>query len=245
MFTSILIIITGYLTATLSGLFGMGGGVLLMGILGSFYSVGIAMILHGFIQAISNGSRAFFLRRSIKWNIIPFYGCGVLVAVVIGGFFFWVPRKSTIFLVMGFFPFISLLFNKGNLSLNMMKKGHSFFCGILVMTTQLLAGASGPILDIFYNKSALNRQEVVATKAFTQAFGHIIKLFFYIKAINIIEFKENFPMDIVPFMLLVTLIGTYTGKKLLIKVTDIQFKKWGQRLVLSVGMLFLYRGFFS
>lgn len=245
MFTSILIIITGYLTATLSGLFGMGGGVLLMGVLGSFYSVGVAMILHGFIQAISNSSRAFFLRKSIKWNIIPFYGCGVLVAVVMGSFFFWVPRKSTIFLVMGFFPFMSFLFYKANLNLNMMKKGHSFFCGILVMTIQLLAGASGPTLDIFYNRSSLNRQEIVATKAFTQAFGHIIKLLFYIKAINVIELKENFPMAIVPFMFLVTLIGTYTGKKLLTRVTDIQFKEWGQKLILSIGMLFLYRGFFS
>jgi uncharacterized membrane protein YfcA len=245
MFTSILIIITGYLTATLSGLFGMGGGVLLMGVLGSFYSVGVAMILHGFIQAISNGSRAFFLRRSIKWNILPLYGCGVLVAVVMGSFFFWVPRRSTIFLVMGFFPFISFILNKGNLNLNMMKKGHSFFCGILVMMTQLLAGASGPTLDIFYNGSSLNRQEIVATKAFTQALGHIIKLLFYIKAIDVIEFKENFPIEIVPILLFVTIIGTYTGKKLLTQVSDLQFKEWGQRLILSVGMLFLYRGFFS
>ena len=45
------------------------------------------------------------------------------------------------------------------------------------MAAQLIAGASGPILDVFYNGSSLNRREIVAT-AFTQAVGHLIKLAF-------------------------------------------------------------------
>ena len=49
------------------------------------------------------------------------------------------------------------------------------------MATQLIAGASGPILDVFYNGSSLNRREIVATKAFTQAMGHLIKLAFYLR----------------------------------------------------------------
>ncbi|MGK0338243.1 MAG: hypothetical protein ACJAYE_001322 [Candidatus Azotimanducaceae bacterium] len=49
-----------------------------------------------------------------------------------------------------------------------------FFCGILVTTAQMLAGASGPLLDIFYVQSKLSRYETLGTKAITQTLGRFI-----------------------------------------------------------------------
>ena len=46
------------ITAAISGVFGMAGGLLLMGVLTAFTPVATAMVMHGFIQIISNFSRA-------------------------------------------------------------------------------------------------------------------------------------------------------------------------------------------
>ena len=45
--------------------------------------------------------------------------------------------------------------------------------GVVVSATQLLAGASGPLLDVFYLNTPLNRYQVIASKAITQTLGHV------------------------------------------------------------------------
>ena len=44
--------------------------------------------------------------------------------------------------------------------------------GAFIITLQLLAGAAGHILDVFFQKSRLDRKTIVATKAVTQVTGH-------------------------------------------------------------------------
>ena len=61
----IFILIATFATAFLSSIFGMLGGLILMGILISFLSVGPAMVLHGLIQATSNGYRELGLIEMI------------------------------------------------------------------------------------------------------------------------------------------------------------------------------------
>ena len=50
-------------TAFLSSIFGMLGGLILMGILVTIMPVSSAMILHGLIQLTSNGYRAWLNRK--------------------------------------------------------------------------------------------------------------------------------------------------------------------------------------
>ena len=60
-------------TATISGILGLGGGMILMGVLTSILAVEAAMILHGVTQLASNGSRAFIHRQNIRWGIFPLF----------------------------------------------------------------------------------------------------------------------------------------------------------------------------
>ena len=70
-------------TAAISGIFGMAGGLILMGVLASFTPVATAMVLHGFIQIISNGSRAILHRRHLAWPLIGRYAIGVIGALLV------------------------------------------------------------------------------------------------------------------------------------------------------------------
>jgi len=60
----------------ISGIFGMAGGMILMGILLLFVPVAQAMMLHGAAQLASNGWRAWLWRAHIRWRGVGFYLLG-------------------------------------------------------------------------------------------------------------------------------------------------------------------------
>ena len=78
----LIIIIATFATAFLSSIFGMLGGLILMGILVSILSVGPAMVLHGLIQTTSNGYRAWLNRKDIKWKVILMILTGSLISLI-------------------------------------------------------------------------------------------------------------------------------------------------------------------
>ena len=78
--TQILLLILVLATATVSGVFGMAGGLMLMGGLTIAMPVAAAMVTHGAVQFVSNGWRAVIHRRHIDWRIIAFYGAGSAIA---------------------------------------------------------------------------------------------------------------------------------------------------------------------
>ena len=82
MWLSALLLVSVLLTSILSGILGMAGGMILMAILVSTVSVATAMMIHGVVQATSNGSRAWLLRSHIQWRILPTYivGSGAALA---------------------------------------------------------------------------------------------------------------------------------------------------------------------
>jgi len=67
---TLIIILATLGTAFLSSIFGMLGGLILMGILVSIMPVSQAMVLHGLIQLTSNGYRAWLNRKDINWSIV-------------------------------------------------------------------------------------------------------------------------------------------------------------------------------
>ena len=78
-----IILVATIVTATISGIFGMAGGLILMGVLAAFTPVATAMVLHGFIQIISNFSRAALLWKHISWAITGRYALGIGAAITL------------------------------------------------------------------------------------------------------------------------------------------------------------------
>ena len=135
------------LTSIISGALSMAGGVILMGVLSLLLPVSAAMVLHGVAQTASNGSRVVFHRTHILWPVLIPYLIGALAAVAIFTVFIFVPQKVLIFIGVGLFPFLSLAI-PDQLNLDIERPVVATICGFLVTATQLVAGASGPVLDL-------------------------------------------------------------------------------------------------
>src|SRR5258705_7472140 len=57
----------------LSGVFGMAGGMVLLGVLLNYFDVATGMILFSVIQLFANGWRVFHWRRYVLWLIFGWY----------------------------------------------------------------------------------------------------------------------------------------------------------------------------
>jgi len=95
---TLIIILATLGTAFLSSIFGMLGGLILMGILVSIMPVSQAMVLHGLIQLTSNGYRAWLNRKDINWSIVTTLIVGNIIALAGLVFIAFVPDRITVLL---------------------------------------------------------------------------------------------------------------------------------------------------
>ncbi len=237
-----LVVIVVVLTSTLSGFIGMGGGMILMGVLASVLPVQKSMVIHGFVQLISNSSRAYGLRHHIFWKILPVYFLGMVSALLFLSQLVFMPSKQLIFICLGLFSFMTIV-SKNFLFLDITKNMYALVCGFLVTVVKLTCGASGPLLDVFYLNSNLNRFEVIATKAITQSLGHLFKIIYYSWFVGgLVRDPQNYSYVFLFGVGCAAVLGTKIGKSILGRLEEQKFNKWSQYLILVIGSVFLVKG---
>ena len=226
------------ITSIISGVLSMAGGMILMGVFGFFLSVPAAMVLHGIAQAVSNGSRVWLHRHHVRWNVLLPYAAGSFITLAIFISVAFIPNKAVLFILIGSFPFLTFVIPK-RVNLDMVYWPVSFFCGLLVTATQMLAGASGPVLDIFYIQSSLTRFEILGTKAITQTLGHLIKLSYYAYFLTL---NIDLPWWICPSIVIAAIFGNWLGKKIVDRMNDASYKKIGKIAIMVVGGAYIAKG---
>jgi uncharacterized membrane protein YfcA len=243
-----LILAATLITAAISGIFGMAGGLILMGVLASFTPVATAMVLHGFIQIISNGSRAFLHRRHLAWPLIGRYAIGIIGAllVIVAVSTIWRPSQSMVFILLGLTAFLVWIPRKWA-NIDVERPLQAEICGFLVQTLNTLAGVAGPLLDLFFVKTMLPRQTVVATKAATQVMAHAVKIAFWgfplFTLLGAPDGAAGFPpLWTLAAVLPLSMFGTWAGGLVLARMTDASFRTWTKWIVTVTGAVYLIQG---
>lgn len=228
-------------TSVLSGVFGMAGGLVLMGVLLAILDVAPAMALHGFAQLIANGTRAVSLFNHIHWRGISFYLIGFFVAAVVMWFVSFSPSQPIVYITLGVMPFVALL--PWTPKLDFKRPIDAVICGLVNTLAHLTAGVSGPILDLFFVRSEMNRFQMIGTKAFTQCLGHILKMIYFGILLNSAdELLAGFPIWF-PFVIVVlSIVGTRFGGMILKSLSEELFRYLLRRLFLVVGSIYLIMG---
>src|SRR5262249_60451099 len=88
------------------------------------------------------------------------------------------PSKAAIYIGLGLIPFAAYALPR-QLTPDITRPGAPYLCGAFIILLQLLAGAAGHILDIFFQKSPLDRRTIVGTKAVTQVTGHVYRIAYF------------------------------------------------------------------
>src|SRR5215217_7470780 len=147
-------------TAFLSGLFGMAGGMILIGVLLMLMPLPTAMVLHAITQMASNGWRAFLWRAHIRWRPVCVYLIGCALALGLWSLTRYVPDKPIALLLLGITPFMARLM-PSNLKPNPDSIWQGSFYGFICMGLMLMTGVSGPLMDTFFLGGNFGRREVV------------------------------------------------------------------------------------
>lgn len=230
------------ITSFISGVFGMAGGILLMGFLLYFLPVGTSMVLHGYIQFISNFNRSLQIRQHIYWkSMLPFL-LGLATAIALFTGLSIQLEKKYVYYLLGILPLFGFL--PRSLAFDFAKKPHAYLCGFSSLSMQLMSGVNGPLLDVFFIRTNLSRHQIVATKAFTQSISHVLKVLYFILLggvglSDITVLPVWFYIACIP----VSIIGTYMGIKVLNRMSDKSFLAYTRWILLIIGCYYLYQGY--
>jgi uncharacterized membrane protein YfcA len=235
----VLVALTTLATSFISGLFGMAGGLILLGVLLIFLDVAPAMVLFGTIQTVSNGWRATLWFRHVDWSIVWRFLVGSTLLFFMMRSVALLPSKATLYLTLGLLPFAAYLMPQ-RLTLDIMRPGMPYFAGALIIVLQLMAGAAGHILDVFFQQSGLDRRTIVATKAVTQVTGHVYRIIYF--GSFAATFDDSIPWWAYAAAIGLTVAGTSLAAVVLGRMTDAGFRAWSRRVTIGVSISYLARG---
>ena len=225
----------------ISGIFGMAGGMLLIGFLLFVLPVQIAMVMHGVTQIAANSWRAFLWRQHVKWSVVLRFGADCATSLVTFSFFSFVPDKSMVLIAIGLTPFLALAVPR-RIAPNIEGPGQAFMAGVIGGAIQLVSGVTGPLLDIFYVRTGMTRQVNVATKAAAQVTGHLTKIVYFGVIVARPAGHETTEWLVMAFAVVFAVIGTNLSRSLLDRMSDKQFYHWTRRVILALGAVYVGQG---
>ncbi|MBI5262347.1 MAG: sulfite exporter TauE/SafE family protein [Bradyrhizobium sp.] len=225
-------------TAFLSGLFGMAGGLILIGVLLALMPLPTAMVLHAITQMASNGWRALLWRAHIRWRPVAVYLIGCALALAVWSLARYVPDKPVALLLLGVTPFMARLTPKG-LKPNPDSIWQGTFYGSVCMGLMLMTGVSGPLMDTFFLGARFDRREIVATKAACQVASHFTKLIYFG---GIIEQAATLDPVVAAVAVAASMLGTTLARRILEGMSDHQYRVWAGRLITTIASYYILHG---
>jgi uncharacterized membrane protein YfcA len=220
-------------TAFISGVFGMAGGMILMGLLLAL------MPLASATQIAANAARAWLWRQQVCWPIVACYAAGALIAVAIIAFGPVTPTKPMALIFIGLMSLVGLSV-PARWTPDIMDRRQAVGCGTLCTIMHLTCGVSGPTLDLFFVRADLGTRQIVATKAAINTCGHFVKLAYFGHAL--LAGGGALSPVAIALALAAALLGTQLSRILLEAIDDASFRRWSRRLIAAIAAISLVQG---
>lgn len=209
-----------FLTSMLSAIVGMAGGITLLSVMLLFYEPLVVIPLHGVIQMVSNGSRAWFQREHVEAGILLRYAALLVPGGILGLLLLHqLPPNLSRALIGGFV--LLATWAPGALLLGAHpersdRNRRFLLLGGVAGVLNLTLGAIGPLIAPFFLNLGLTRQGIVGTKAACQMAGHAAKIAIF----GVAGFA--FGAWLLPLALLCSavIVGTWVGTQLLEHVSE-------------------------
>jgi len=117
-------------------------------------------------------------------------------------------------------------------------RGVPFITGILTTIVQVLAGIGGLFLDIFFQKSMLDRKTTNATKATVQSLSHVVRIVYF----GTVSGLGQVPKWAIAPSILLAIAATSLAPLVIERMTDHGFRQWTRVIIFAVSIVYLFRG---
>jgi uncharacterized protein len=223
-------------TSFISGVFGVAGGLILMGGLVYVLPVSQAMIMHGLAQFVSNATRVIVWRKYVALGVLAKFSAASILCLGVFAMINFVPSKTAVLFALGISTVI-LFFVPERWAPKITQPGMAYIAGVLGTALILMAGVSGTFLDQFFVRSGLDRRVTIATKAAMQCLSHLLKVAYFGVLVGATLDEDWWLLAaIVP---IASIAGNAAATRVLERMTDKQFYWWTRRIVLVLGCYYM------
>ncbi len=196
-----------------------------------FQSVlGITAIYH----LSSNATKIVFFKKGLDKKIILALGIPAIVFVSVGGYFSKYLDPKILTYILGFFlivlSLLFLIFKQLRVKSNTKS---AIVGGSLSGLSAGLLGTGGAIRGITMSAFKMNKDKFVATSAVIDMgvdFSRTVVYYFN-------GYIHQHDMYLIPILIVVSIIGTWIGKKILNKISQEQFRSFVLFLILGIGII--------
>jgi uncharacterized membrane protein YfcA len=209
--------ILSFLTSTITGVVGIGGGMMLIAILPSFLPLNALIPVHGLTQMSSNLSRAVFGYKDVQYEVIPKFLLGSAIGIGIFAGILNVISLEYVPLFIGAYILLSLWSEKFN---EKIKRYESYFlAGFFQTGLSMVVGATGPLTMTLLLKDYGDKNKVVSTGAALMSITHVLKVFVFMY-FGFVFFDY---LGVIVAMIIGAVAGSWTGTQLRDKIEGKKF----------------------
>ena len=117
-------------------------------------------------------------------------------------------------------------------------RGMPFITGILTTVVQFMAGVGGVFLDMFFQKSMLDRKTTLATKAVVQTASHVLRAVYFFSL-----GKYGDALSAGPLLVSIALAvgGSALAPFVIERMTDHGFRQWTRAIIMLICSVYLVR----
>jgi uncharacterized membrane protein YfcA len=207
----------------IAGVFGFGGGMLLMAILPAFISPSLIIPLHGITQLASNSSRTLFSLNDVKWALLrPFLIGSIIGSVIVVSVLSTIP-VDYIPVAIGLYMLLNLWSPRFSAAIS--KYESYYLLGFVQTGLGLVVGATGPIVLAVLTKQLKSKDQIIATSSMCMTISHFAKIPVYFTLTS--SLFSN--VSLISYMVIGAVVGSFVGTKLRLAANNdkiIKIIKW-------------------
>lgn len=228
----------GFATAFLSGIAGLGGGTILIGVL---YAVGMApaeaVPLFAAVQLVSNSSRTVAYLRHVEWRAAGWFALAAVPATLLVAPFAAAVNPDWVCLVLALLILASLAPGQSGKA-PLPPRTAYLTAGLLNGSLGMFVGATGLFVGRLFFRPEWAKETTIGTLALTQVVGHGLRVGAY-GLVGFSAFAQ--PQLLIPLALSV-IAGTWAGKHGNARISEQRFATLFKLILVVLSAKLLYDG---
>ena len=233
----ILLVLIALITATLTAVTGVGGGMLLIAVMPGLLPAAAIVPVHAAVQLFSNSSRAFFGWQFLRWEFVIAFIAGSLVGGATAGVLTREINLEYTPLLIAAYILYSLWSPKPKLKFP--PRLEFIAIGALQTGLSTIVGATGPLGQTALLQRGLQRDALVVTAALMMTFTHLIKLVIF----ALLGFSFLAYWKIIAAMSLAVIVGAWIGTRIRYRIPEAWFRTALRYLLTLLALRMIYLTF--
>ncbi len=227
------LVATSMVTSFITAAFGIGGGVMLLGVLAVVLPPAMLIPVHGAVQIGSNAGRLLLMLKDVeRSSVLPFLLGSLLGASLGGVLFVRLPPWLIQFAIAGFI--VWAVFGSAPTP----GRRHLLGAGAVSSFLTMLFGATGPFVAAVVASMRLTPVRHVATQAALMTLQHSLKILVF----GLLGFAFAPYLPLIIAMVASGFVGTILGRHLLVRMGHRYFKPILNTLLLLLAARLAWQG---